>query len=214
MSFGYVSEQPLPAGSDFPSLFPHCTTPALIGTLNFHPLLSTANATTCPFTASIPSDFHASAYRSGNMTFLNITTNDGVLEFLYEVDQSFLADDKILVRQLSDPVFEAPLPAGPLVLQPILGLAFCEKNPVIGNWSRLYHDPTLSVLFNPDPTTPLTPHQKSNRDLAIGLSIGLIALALIIIATIVILVWKVPKVKTFFNPYSARKGAVGSSNLK
>lgn len=148
------------------------------------------------------------------MTYLNISTSDGVLEFLYEVDQSFLADDKILVRQLSDPVFDFPFPAGNLVLTPILGLSFCESTPTVGNWSRLYHDPTLSVLFNPDPTTPLAPQQKSKRDLAIGLSIGLIALALVIIATIVILTIKVPKIKAFFNPYSARKGNGGVSNLK
>lgn len=148
---------------------------------------------------------------------MNITTLDGILEFHYDVDQTFLADNLVHVRQLPDLPLDVDFPAttGEPLPFPRIGLAFCELHPTLGNWSRLYHDPTLSVLFNP-PLGPATPHQKHSRDLAIGLSIGLIALALIIIVVIVLLAWKVPKVRNFFRPYSARsnKSSVGSPNVQ
>ena len=79
------------------------------------------------------------------------------------------------------------------------GVAFCTPF----HYEKLIYDPTLSVLFGPSPSN--TPESKSSSKawkIAVGVSLG--AVALIVLAIILLVIFYAPA-RNYVRPYSGRK---------
>jgi hypothetical protein len=160
---------------------------------------------------NIPGEFSINSSRVGNTTYLQMKSLDGELQYIYEVEQSFVADDLILVRQLNDTVFQLPsvtMESIEVTLMRYLGISFsfCELRAPGFQYDTLFYDPTLAAIFTPTPTPQNEQAKKGSSGLS-GPQIAGIVIACVIvagIAALLVTLWLKPDLKTVFRPFRER----------
>lgn len=142
---------------------------------------------------------------------MQMDTTDGRIYFRYDVDQSFIVDDKILVRQIPDTVMGLDNidPDNQVIntmLQHGFSLSFCEDRAPGFHYEHLFHDPTMTILYSPLVDSPIaTPTAKAQAKrawIAVVVVVGIVVLA--VIGFIVLLQVK-PELKSVFRPFRSRK---------
>lgn len=137
---------------------------------------------------------------------MGLKSDDGQLEYRYEVDQTFVLDDLILVRQMEDiPINMSGVTMEDsfigLMKQTGLSLSFCERKAPGYHYDRVYHDPSIIALFSPSPSN--SPTKNSSKGLS-GPQIAGIVIAVIVvcaIAAFIITLWAKPELKNIFRPF-------------
>ena len=123
-------------------------------------------------------DFELSAVSDDveiHIHLLQVTTTDGV--------DYYAPANQFSALNFSDVTALGPIP-GIMII--------CDNNnaPLVPRYHHLYWDPSLSAIFSPAPTTPSessspsSKHKKPIYPIAVGVSLGLVALAVVAVVAL------------------------------
>jgi len=141
---------------------------------------------------------------------MQVDTTDGHIFFRYDMDQTFLLDDQILVRQIPDTHLNLMgIDPGNQVINDLFlhgyTLSFCEYISPGFHYDHLFHDPTMTMLYAPEIDTPtMTPKAKVQAKRAWIAAVVIVGIIVIAVVGFIILLQVKPELKSFFRPFRAR----------